>query len=126
LNNSRVEVEIHVCDEVKNVKRDFRCPQKLLVNKMGYFAEVTTGEIMYSNCMFQSSLTFIYQYLIVVSLQCNRLCGLVVRILGYRSRSLGSIPVLPDFLKSSGLEQGPLSLVSTIEELLEKKVWAPV
>jgi hypothetical protein len=52
LNNSRAEVEIHVCDEVKNVKRDFRCPQKLLVNKMGYFAEVTTGEILYRNCMF--------------------------------------------------------------------------
>lgn len=42
--NSSVEVEIHVCDEVKNMKRDFRCPQKLLVTKMGYFAEVTTGE----------------------------------------------------------------------------------
>jgi hypothetical protein len=66
LNIFRVEVEIHVCDEVKNVKRDFRCPQKLLVNKMGYFAEVTTGEIVYRNCMFQSSLTFIYQYLFVM------------------------------------------------------------
>jgi hypothetical protein len=43
--NFRVEVEIHVCDEVKNVKRDFRCPQKLLVSEMGYFAEVTTGKI---------------------------------------------------------------------------------
>ncbi|KDR11511.1 uncharacterized protein KIAA1841 homolog isoform X1 [Zootermopsis nevadensis] len=41
---TEVEVEIHVCDEVKNVKRDFRCPQKLLVSKMGYFAEVTTGQ----------------------------------------------------------------------------------
>lgn len=38
-----VEVEIHVCDEVKNMKKDFRCSQKLLVSKMGYFAEVTTG-----------------------------------------------------------------------------------
>ncbi|XP_033610330.1 uncharacterized protein KIAA1841 homolog isoform X2 [Cryptotermes secundus] len=42
--SGEAEVEIHVCDEVKNVKRDFRCPQKLLVNKMGYFAEVTTGQ----------------------------------------------------------------------------------
>ncbi|XP_067015408.1 SANT and BTB domain regulator of class switch recombination [Anabrus simplex] len=41
--SGEVEVEIHVCDEVKNLKRDFRCSQKLLVSKMGYFAEVTTG-----------------------------------------------------------------------------------
>ncbi|XP_054281403.1 SANT and BTB domain regulator of class switch recombination-like [Macrosteles quadrilineatus] len=39
-----IEVEIHVCDEVKNTKKDFRCSQKLLVSKMGYFAEVTTGQ----------------------------------------------------------------------------------
>ncbi|XP_064214655.1 SANT and BTB domain regulator of class switch recombination [Tribolium castaneum] len=38
------EVEIHVCDEVKNMKKDFVCNQKLLVEKMGYFAEVTTGQ----------------------------------------------------------------------------------
>lgn len=38
------EVEIHVCDEVKGLKRDFRCPQKLLVSKMGYFADVTSGQ----------------------------------------------------------------------------------
>ncbi|GLV36803.1 uncharacterized protein CBL_02362 [Carabus blaptoides fortunei] len=38
------EVEIHVCDEVKNVKKDFICSQKLLVEKMGYFAEVTSGQ----------------------------------------------------------------------------------
>lgn len=36
-------MEIHVCDEVKNVKRDFICSQKLLVEKMGYFADVTAG-----------------------------------------------------------------------------------
>jgi hypothetical protein len=38
-------------------------------------------------------------------------------------------PALPDFLRSSGvvgLEQGPLSLVSTTEELLGRKVAAPV
>ncbi|XP_071448625.1 SANT and BTB domain regulator of class switch recombination [Hetaerina americana] len=38
------KVEIHVCDEVRNVKKKFKCPQKLLVSKMGYFAEVTTGQ----------------------------------------------------------------------------------
>jgi hypothetical protein len=46
---------------------------------------------------------------------CNleRLCGLVVIVPSYRSRSSGSILALP--------ERGSLSLVSTIEELLERK-----
>ncbi|KAK0095184.1 hypothetical protein PV326_009031 [Microctonus aethiopoides] len=39
-----IEVEIHVCDEAKNIKKDFRCPQKLLVQKMCYFADVTAGQ----------------------------------------------------------------------------------
>ncbi|XP_068623398.1 SANT and BTB domain regulator of class switch recombination [Battus philenor] len=38
------DVEIHVCDEVKGLKKDFKCPQKLLVSKMGYFADVTAGQ----------------------------------------------------------------------------------
>jgi hypothetical protein len=49
----------------------------------------------------------------------------VVRVLGYRSRG-------PEFdsralqKKVLGLERGPLSLVSTTEELLDRKVAAPV
>lgn len=39
-----MEIVIHVCDEVKNLKKDFKCPQKLLISQMGYFAEVTTGQ----------------------------------------------------------------------------------
>jgi hypothetical protein len=41
-------------------------------------------------------------------------------------------PALPDFLEKKkkktvvGLERGPLSLVSTTEELLDRKVAAPV
>jgi hypothetical protein len=42
----------------------------------------------------------------------------VVRVLGYRSRV--RFPALPE-KKVVGLERGPLSLVSTIEELLERK-----
>lgn len=38
------ELTIHVCDEVKGVSRDFTCPQKLLVSKMGYFADITSGQ----------------------------------------------------------------------------------
>ncbi|XP_053688714.1 SANT and BTB domain regulator of class switch recombination [Sabethes cyaneus] len=41
---SEPEVTIHVCDEVKGTSRDFSCPQKLLIAKMGYFADVTAGQ----------------------------------------------------------------------------------
>jgi hypothetical protein len=55
----------------------------------------------------------------------DRLCGLVVRVLGYRSGGPGSIPSTTR-KKVVGLERGPLSLVRTTEELLDKKVAAPV
>jgi hypothetical protein len=55
----------------------------------------------------------------------NRLCGLVVRVLGYRSEGPSSIPGTTR-KKVVGLERGPLSLVSTTEELLDRKVAAPV
>ncbi|XP_063709375.1 SANT and BTB domain regulator of class switch recombination [Culicoides brevitarsis] len=42
--NGEPEVIIRVCDELKGVSRDFSCPQKLLVSKMGYFADVTAGQ----------------------------------------------------------------------------------
>jgi hypothetical protein len=63
----------------------------------------------------------------------DRLCGLVARILGYRFGGPGSIPGTIRFPKKKkkrkqvvGLERGPLSLVSTTEELLDRKVAAPV
>jgi hypothetical protein len=56
-----------------------------------------------------------------------RLCGLVVRDLGYRSGGPGSIPgTTRNKKKVVGLERGPLSLVSRTEELLDRKVTAPV
>jgi hypothetical protein len=55
----------------------------------------------------------------------DRLCVLVVRVLGYRSGGPGSIPAITRE-KVVGLERGPLSLVSTTEELLDRKVAAPV
>jgi hypothetical protein len=51
----------------------------------------------------------------------DRLCGLVVRVLGYRSGGPGSIPGTTRKKKVVGLEQGALSLVSTTEELLIEK-----
>jgi hypothetical protein len=63
----------------------------------------------------------------------DRLCGLVVRVLGYRSGGPGSIPDTTRFYGGKkkrntlvGLERGPLGLVSTTEELLDRKVAAPV
>jgi hypothetical protein len=61
-----------------------------------------------------------------VSPKSDRLCGLVVRVLGYRSGGPGSIPGITRKKKVIGLERGPLSLVSTTEELLDRKVAAPV
>jgi hypothetical protein len=55
----------------------------------------------------------------------DRLCGLVVRVLGYRSGGPGSIPGTTK-KKVVDLERGPLSLVSTTEEILDRKVAAPV
>jgi hypothetical protein len=57
----------------------------------------------------------------------------VVRVLGYRFGGPGSIPGITRFSGEKkkgkqvvGLERGPFSLVSTTEELLDKKVAAPV
>jgi hypothetical protein len=55
----------------------------------------------------------------------DRLYGLVVRVLGNRSGGQGSIPGTTRKIVV-GLERGSLSLVSTTEELLDRKVAAPV
>jgi hypothetical protein len=55
----------------------------------------------------------------------DSLCGLVVRVLFYRSGGPGSI-LGATRKKVVGLERGPLSLVSTTEELLDIKVAVPV
>jgi hypothetical protein len=50
----------------------------------------------------------------------DRLCGLVVRVSGYRYRGPGFDPRRYQiFWVVVGLERGPLSLVTSIEELLE-------
>jgi hypothetical protein len=56
----------------------------------------------------------------------DRLCGLVVRVLGYKSGGPGSFPGTTKEKKVVSLERGPLSFVSTTEELLDRKVEASV
>jgi hypothetical protein len=56
----------------------------------------------------------------------DRLCVLVVRVLDYRCRGPGFDSRYYQKKKVVGLERGPLSLVSTTEELLDRKVAAPV
>jgi hypothetical protein len=58
----------------------------------------------------------------------DRLCGLVVRVLDYRQIQGSRIrfPGTTRKKKVVGLERGPLSLVSTTEELLDRKLAAPV
>jgi hypothetical protein len=69
-------------------------------------------------------LCYLYIFLTSAS-SVDRLCGLVVRVLGYRSGGPGSISGTTR-KKVVGLERGPLSLMSTTEELLDRNVAAPV
>jgi hypothetical protein len=57
---------------------------------------------------------------------CDRLCGLVVRVLGYRSGGPGSIPGTTRKEKCSGYGTGSIKIVGTTDELLDRKVEAPV
>jgi hypothetical protein len=62
-----------------------------------------------------------------ISLQTDRLCGLVVRVTGYRSRGPGFVSRRYQvFWEVVGLERGSLSLVRITEVLLERKVAAPI
>jgi hypothetical protein len=67
----------------------------------------------------------LYNIIYIIDIN-DRLCGLVVRVLAYRSGGPGSIPCTTNKKKVVGLEQGPLSLVSATEELLDRKVAAPI
>jgi hypothetical protein len=63
-----------------------------------------------------------FEEILLLIILFDRLCGLVVRVLGYRSGGPGSIPGTTKEKKIVGLERSPLSLVSTTEELLDRNV----
>jgi hypothetical protein len=67
--------------------------------------------------------SFSYRCYVFVWLSCSqdRLCGLVVRVPGYRSWGPGFDSRRYQIFWVVGLERGPLSLVRIIEELLEWK-----
>jgi hypothetical protein len=67
-----------------------------------------------------------YTNLAPVNFFYDRLCGLVVRVLDYRYRGPGFDSRALRGKKVVGLEGCQLSLVSTTEELLDRKVAAPV
>jgi hypothetical protein len=62
-----------------------------------------------------------------VKIALDLVCGLVVRVPGYRSRGPGvDSRRYQIFWEVVGLERGPLSLVRIIAEVLERKIVAPV
>jgi hypothetical protein len=68
-----------------------------------------------------------HDIIIVLVYIADRLCGLVVRVLDHRCRGPGfDSRHYKRGKKVVGLERGPLSLVSTTEELLDRKVAASV
>jgi hypothetical protein len=71
-----------------------------------------TGFLMQYASVFINKINYIKLY--------NRLCGLVVRVSDYRSGGPGfDLRPYQIFREVEGLVWGPLSLVRTIEELLE-------
>jgi hypothetical protein len=60
---------------------------------------------------------------VCITPSCDRLCDLLVRVPGYRSRGLGSIPSLSNILRISGSGTG---FTKPCEEKLGRKVAALV
>jgi hypothetical protein len=67
------------------------------------------------------------QYIYIYIYISDRLCGLAVRVSGYRSRGLGfDSRRFQIFWEAARLARCPLSLMRTTKELLEGRVSAPV
>jgi hypothetical protein len=61
------------------------------------------------------------EFICVMYKKVDRLCGLVVRVPGYRSRGPDLIPGATSFSEKYGSGTGSISLVSSTEELLGRK-----
>jgi hypothetical protein len=71
------------------------------------------GKLKQNYDMVKGSKAFHIHVLTHMYIHRDRLCGLVVRVLGYRSGGPGSIPGTTRKKNMVGLERGALSLVST-------------
>jgi hypothetical protein len=89
---------------------------KILLHYINYYVVYYINYINYIKIVI---ILYMYKYIYIYS-NVDRLFGLVVRVLGYRSVGPGSVPGTTR-KKVVGLERGPLRLVSTTEELLGKK-----
>jgi hypothetical protein len=70
----------------------------------------------------RSNFNLIFPYFVRKGRSVDRLCGLVVRVPGYRPRGPGfDFRIYQIFWEVVDLERGPLSLVRITEELLEWK-----
>jgi hypothetical protein len=91
------------------------------------FLEAYSGSVFRLYSLSLSFYICIYSFCFLLR---DRLCGLVGRVLGCRSGGPCPIPGTTRFSEKKkkvvGLERGPLSLVSTTEELLDREVVAPV
>jgi hypothetical protein len=82
------------------------------------FCVVVTHQLHYHVMAWRITCMYLSAYVIMS----GRLCGLVVRVRGYRSRDAGFYSRRYQvFWEVVGLERSPLSLVSITEELLEWK-----
>jgi hypothetical protein len=91
-----------------------------------HFNNIIQSRPRYPRCSHPYKFHYYRQNIVLIYSVYDRLCGLVVRVLGYRSGDPGSIPGTTRKKEVVGLERGALSLVSTTEELLDRKVAAPV
>jgi hypothetical protein len=110
-----------------NMKRSFCQGSKKSEHEAGSWYPTKAG---IKNVRFNFPITFYFSMVrcknygrTLILVVCSvKLCGLVVRVPGYRSRGLGfDFPHYHIFWEVVGLERGSLSLVSTTEELLERK-----
>jgi hypothetical protein len=111
-----------------NTCRSRKCSEKVAGHKTWRTAQTTTRifnilTFFIWDRIFTENL-LILQFYINIQLITDRLCGLVVRVIDYRSRGPGFDSRA--LQKVVGLERGPLSLVRTTKELLDRKVAAPV
>jgi hypothetical protein len=99
------------------------CPAAALVQNFGHIYYDRTPQFQVATRRSERIILSLLEYLQVFN-DDDCLCGLVVRVNGYRSGGPGLIPGTTR--KKVVLKLGALSPVSTTDELFDRKVAAPV